>query len=337
MFSAWKAVLGAAFGIALAPLVARADEIKLLFATLTPPDYTSNTRVYAPWVEQLNAIGRGILQIDIRNGTAIANNGNVYDRVDNDVMQIAVGIPGLVGGKFPLTEVVGLPFVAEDAESSSVAYWRLYKTGLLDAEYRDIKPLALSMYLPQGVHLAKAPTSIDDLKGIRLRVVTKLSGDVIGHLNGTPMVIEPADTFSAVQRGTVDGVVMSWAGLGQLNLLEVTSYHIETPLGTGATMVFMSRKKYDSLPQAAKKLLDDNAGESFSRAYGHNFDQESREQRAPIDASSKHIVAHLSPVQDAHWRASIEPVIDNWTGSHPGGAKLLETYRALLADVKAGR
>jgi TRAP-type C4-dicarboxylate transport system substrate-binding protein len=337
MFSVWRAGFGIALAIALAPVSARADAVKLLFATLTPPDYTSNTRVYAPWAEHINAIGRGVLQIDVRNGTAIANNANVFDRVDNDVMQIAVGIPGLVGGKFPLTEVVGLPFVAEDAESSSVAYWRLYKTGLLDSEYKDIKPLALSMYLPQGVHLAKALATLDDLKGIRLRVVTKLSGDVISHLNGTPMVIEPADTFSAVQRGTVDGVVMSWAGLGQLNLLEVTSYHIETPLGTGATMVFMSRKAYEALPPDARKLLDDNSGESFSRAYGRNFDQESREQRAPIDASSKHTVVHLSPTQDARWRASIQPLIDTWTDSHPGGAKLLETYRALLADVRAGR
>lgn len=317
--------------------VAAADETRLLFATLAPAQYTSVTQVFTPWAARINAAGKGVLQIDVRNGMSLASNANVYDRVDADVIQIAVGIPGLVGGKFPLTEVVGLPFVADDAENGSVAYWRLYKTGLLDTEYKDIVPLALSMYQPQGVHLAKAPATLDDLKGIRLRVVTKLSGEVISRLGGTPMVIEPADTFGAVQRGMVDGVVMSWAGLGQLNLLDVTFYHVETPLGTGATMVFMARKKYDALPAAARQLLDANSGESYSRIFGAIFDKEAREQRASIAGSGKHIIASLTPAQDAHWRQSIEPVIAAWTASHPGGEKLLATYRELLAAAKAGR
>jgi TRAP-type C4-dicarboxylate transport system substrate-binding protein len=337
MFLPRKVALVAA-AVALAfPVAAMADEVHLIFATLAPAEYTSVTKVYMPWANRINVAGKGILQIDVRNGMALASNANVYDRVDADVIQIAAGIPGLVGGKFPLTEVVGLPFVADDAENGSVTYWRLYKAGLLDIEYKDIYPLALSMYLPQGVHLAKAPASLDDLKGIRLRVVTKLSGEVISRLGGTPEVIEPADTFSAVQRGMVDGVVMSWAGLGQLNLLDVTFYHVETPLGTGATMVFMARKKYEALPPTAKKLLDEYSGESFSRAVGRNFDEESRSQRASITASGKHTIVSLSPAQDAHWRQSIEPVIDAWVASHPGGEKLLAAYRQLLADAKAGR
>ncbi len=323
----WLAV-GSSTGIA--------DELTLTFATLTPPEYSSNTKVYTPWAERVNAAGKGVLHIDVRNGMSLANFANVYDRVNDDVVQIAVGIPGLVGGKFPLTDVVGLPFVAKDAEKASVAYWRLYKTGLLDAEYKDIVPLALSMYLPQGVHLSKPPASLDDLKGLRLRVVSKISSDVVTHLNGTPMALEPADIYGSIQRGMIDGVIMSWAGLGQLNLLEVTSYHVETPLGTGATMVFMARKKYDALPPSVRKLLDDNSGESFSRASGANFDQEAREQRGPIVASGKHQIVGLTPAQDAHWRQSIEPVVDSWTASHPGGAKLLDSYRALLAAVDAG-
>jgi TRAP-type C4-dicarboxylate transport system substrate-binding protein len=314
-----------------------AEEVTLSFATLTPPDYSSNTRVYTPWAEKVNAAGKGVVHIEVRTGMAMANFGNVYDRVAANVMQIGVGIPGLVGGKFPLTDVVGLPFVADDAENGSVAYWRLYKTGLLDAEYKDIVPLALTMYLPQGVHVAKAPASLDDLKGLRLRVVSKISSDVITRLNGTPMALEPADIYAGIQRGMIDGVIMSWAGLGQLNLLEVTNYHVDTPLGTGATMVFMARKTYDALPEAVRKILDENSGESFSRAAGANFNQEGREQLAPIVAGGKHTIVKLTPQQEARWRKDIDPVIESWEANRSGGTKLLETYRKLLADAKAGK
>ncbi len=314
-----------------------AEEVNLMFATLTPPDYSSNTRVYTPWAEKVNAAGKGVLHIEIRTGMALANSANVYDRVAANVMQIGVGIPGLVGGKFPLTDVVGLPFVTDDPETGSVAFWRLYKTGLLDAEYKDIVPLALTMYLPQAVHVAKAPASLDDLKGLRLRIVSKISSDIVTRLGGTPMALDPADIYSGIQRGMIDGVSMSWAGLGQLNLQEVTSFHIDTALGTGATMVFMARKTYDALPEAARKILDQYSGESFSRAAGANFNQEGNEQLAPIIASGKHTIVKLSPKQEAEWRQAIDPVIAAWETNHPGGAKLYETYRQLLADVKAGK
>ena len=51
-------------------------------------------------------------------------------------------------------------------------------------------------------------------------------------------------------------------------LAEVTSYHYEMRLGASTGMVFMAKKRYDALPPAAKKILDDNSGEAASRAWG---------------------------------------------------------------------
>lgn len=315
---------------------ARADELVLTFATASPAPNADTTEVFAPWAERIRADANDAVRIDIRDGVTLANPTNIYDRVVSDVAQIGLLIPSLVGGKFPLTDVVGLPFVTDDAVNASVGFWQLIKTGALDAEYKDIVPLGVALFPPQGVHLAKAPGSLDNLQGLRLRVVSKTGSESVTRLGGTPLVLDPMDQYPALQRGTLDGVVSSWLGMGVLHLTEVTAYHVETSLGTGMFMVFMTRAKYASLPDAIRQAIDKESGEALSRALGAAFEARAGKFRAPAAADpSKHVIVSLSPAQSAKWRATISPVIDNWTSTRPSGAKLLETYRTILASLEA--
>lgn len=331
-------VLGIVAALSVMGLAAaRADELVLTFATAEPAPSPDTVQVFTPWAERIAAATNHAVRIEVRDGIAIANPINMFDRVQSDVVQIGLLIPSLVGGKFPLTDMVGLPFMTEDALNASVAFWRLYKTGLLDAEYQDIVPLAMALFPPQGVHLVKAPASLDDLRGLRLRVVSKAGSESISRLGGTPQVLDPGDQYASLQRGMLDGVVSSWMGMGPLHLTEVTAYHVETSLGTGMFIVFMARSKHDALPPAIRQAIDDNSGEAMSRALAVTFDQRSINSRGPAAASDKHKIVQLMPAQSAAWRATISPVVDNWTSSHPGGTKLLETYRGLLAELKAGR
>jgi len=328
--------------VAMAALVsiraADAEELVLTFATAEPAPSPDTVAVFTPWAQRIGAATKGAVRIEVRDGIALANPTNMDDRVTSDVIQIGLLIPSLVGGKFPLTDMVGLPFVTDDTLNASVAFWRLIKTGQLDREYADIVPLAVALFPPQGVHLVKAPATLDNLQGLRLRVVSKAGSETIARLGGTPLVLDPGDQYASLQRGVIDGVVSSWMGMGPLHLTEVTAYHIETSLGTGMFMVFMAKAKHDSLPPAIRQAIDDNSGEPMSRAMAATFEQRSRQSRAPAAAApDKHKIVQLSSSQNAAWHATILPVIDAWTGAHPGGAKLLESYRQILADVKAGK
>ena len=69
-----------------------------------------------PWAERINEQGKGVVKIDIRDGLALANLTNAYERVVNDVVQIAWTLPGYVAGKFPRTQVTSLPFVSGNGE-----------------------------------------------------------------------------------------------------------------------------------------------------------------------------------------------------------------------------
>ena len=318
--------------------VARADETSLLFATTEPAGSDDSMKVFSPWTQKIAEATNNAVKIDLREGIAIANSTNIYDRVQSDVMQIGILIPSLIGGKFPLTDVAGLPFLTDDSVNASAAFWRLYKTGALDTDYKDIVPLGFGLFPPQDVMLSKVPATLDNLQGLRIRVVGKLSSELIERLGGTPLVLDPSDQYTALERHTIDGVISSWMSLAPLHLIDVTSYHVETSLGTGMFIVFMSRAKFNSLPANVRQALEANSGESLSRAIGIGFEARATASRAQALASpSKHTIVQLSPAQSAKWAQTITPTIDAWTASHPGGAELLASYRRILADVKAGK
>ena len=60
--------------------------------------------------------------------STLANFGNVYERVQDDVVQIGWAIHQVVAGKFPLSEVAGLPFVEDGFQRASLALNRLVET-----------------------------------------------------------------------------------------------------------------------------------------------------------------------------------------------------------------
>src|SRR6185437_15455834 len=126
-----------------------------------------------------------------------------------------------VAGKFPLSEVPAVPFLVKSAQAGSVAFWRLYKTGLLDSEYDQIVPLATGMLGAGGLHLSAPLKSIDDLGGLKLIVAGQMQSKTIAALGGAPISIPLTDEYQAVQRKTVDGVIIGWGGVRSFKLQQV--------------------------------------------------------------------------------------------------------------------
>ena len=316
---------------------ALAEEVNLLFGTTLPPVVHLNMRVLHPWAERINQQGKGVLHIEVRDGEAIANLGNFYSRVQDDVIQISWGLQSAIAGKFPRSAVTGLPFEVKNAEEGSVALWRLFATGILDAEYDEVQPLYLITFPPGGLHMAKPMKRLETLAGLKLANGSKVGADTISRLGGAPISMVTSEYYTAIQRGMVDGAAVQWTAMQPFKLADVTFFHVEAELNSTAGMVFMNKKKYLALPPAARKLIDDNSGEAQSRVYGKFWDDVNAEGREATKAlGAKHQIVNLPPEAEAKWRQAITPLAADWVKSAPDGEKVLATFRAKVAEVRAG-
>jgi TRAP-type C4-dicarboxylate transport system substrate-binding protein len=227
--------------------------------------------------------------------------------------------------------------MAKSAADASQALWRLYKQGLLDAEYADLHPLMLIALTPSGIHMSHPLKSLDNLGGAKLVIASKVNSDAITLLGGAPLSIPLSEMYEAIQRGAADGAAVAWTSFDPFKLAEVTNYHVDTRLGTSSAMMFMTKATYDSLSPAAKRAVDAHAGEAESRAFGDWWDGERKVGKdMTIARGDKRTIVNLTPEQTAAWQTKLEPLIDNWAHNAPNGEIILAAYRGELAKIEAG-
>lgn len=307
---------------------------RLIFTSLSPAG-SDNSAFFNAWAQRVNERSNGALKIEVRDGLTLAHFGNMYDRVQNDVVQIGWAIHQVVAGKFPLSEVAGLPFVSSGGPEASLALYRLHKSGLLDEEYSEVVPLIFSVFGAAQLHFGKAPASTQDLSSLKVGVAGKVPSQMVAQLGGTPISMRPEDWYETLQRGTVDAGITSWAAFVPYRLQEVTSFHLEAPLGQSTSMFFMSRKRFDALSPEARKALEEVAAESTTREFGTFFFEQWEKARARVVADSKHKIVQMNQTQVEAWQAKAQPVLAEWVNGQAGRDKALEAYRNFYAEEKS--
>jgi len=325
----------AVFALSVGVQAASAQETRLLFTSLSPAG-SPNSQFFNSWAQRVNDQSGGALKIDVRDGTALANFGNSYDRVLSDVVQIGWVQPAFIAGKFPLSEVTNLPFMTDDDVNCSLALWRYYKSPVMAAELQDVVPIWASCLAQSGLHFAKAPRSDTELNGLKMRVAGKVPSQIVERMGGTPVSMTAESIYEALQRGTIDGMVTSWAAFEPYKFAEVAFYHVEVPIGSNPSMFMMSRKKYESLPPAARKALDDNSGEAIVREAAKHFAAQAARARAAVAQLPNHKIVTPPPAQLAALKEKLNPIVVDWAKERPGADKAVETFRQIYAQVKAG-
>ena len=324
----------ASLALALATFTSAAQAqtpVVLRFTTLSPPNWLGVVQMMRPWAQKVTAESKGTIDIQLVDGFSLGNYANVYDRVLDDVIQISWGSPSAMGGLFPKTDVVSLPFLGDGSEKASAALWKLYADGLIADEYKAIKPLGMFVPPQSGIHTRKNKiTSLADLQGLRLRAGGKALNDVVSALGATPNSINVGEVYTALQRGTIDGTVLPWTAFDAFKLQEVTFEHLDITMGSGALIIFMSQKKFDALPEDARKAIEANSGESMSRTMGKLFDNDREKERQNISTMKGHAVNELAPDELARWKAKVQPVVDGWGKTVPNGEKVIQAFSAMM-------
>lgn len=327
--------LSAFAAAAMGTTAVSAAEVTLRFATTNPSFVHLNKQILHPWAKRINEQAKGVLKIDVRDGKAIANHLNYYDRVMSDVVQIAWGLQSVIPAKLPLSQGVALPFLYDKSEPASTAFWRLYDQGTFGKEYDDMQPLMLILFPQSGIQLRKETKAIGDLKGLKLTTSSRWVGEWIKLQGAAPISIVISEAYEALQRGTVDGIVTPFTAMQPFKFPEVTNYHIDAAVGGSGAHVFMTKKKFKSLPAKAREILSANSGEKQSRLFGAFWDRVQQSGRK-MAAASGTVVEPPADVA-ARWRAQAEKVQEQWIKAVPGGAKVVKAFRTALAKEQAGK
>jgi TRAP-type C4-dicarboxylate transport system substrate-binding protein len=212
------------------------------------------------WSEQLEKGSGGRLTVKRFPSAQMGPTPAHYDFARTGQADVSWFLHGGTPGRFPLTEIINLPFMVGSSEIGTKV---LNDPGLrgkyLDAEHKGIKVLMLFTHQPGGPHTTKkAIRNLDDFKGLRLRFASPTVRDLVAALGATPVGVPPTEIAEQLSKGTIDGAFMDYGGVGiAFKLGGTIKYSTELYAYVTSFGLGMNEDFWAKLPPDLKKLVTD--------------------------------------------------------------------------------
>ena len=249
------AAVTAALVLQAAAAVAQPIELKLAYFV---GDQHAMSQWLIKWANGLEKDSGGRIVVKRFPGSQMGPVQQHYDFARNGQADVAWFLHGATPGRFPLTEIVQVPYLVGSSEiGTKVLNDPELRAKYLDAEHKGVKVLLLLTHQPGNVHTTKKPIrTVEDMKGLRLRFASPTIRDFVAALGGTPVGVLPTEQVEQLQKGTIDGVFIDYGGAGiAFKMGGVIKYSTEMYSYVSSFGVAMNQDFWNKLPPDLQVLV----------------------------------------------------------------------------------
>jgi len=299
----------AAISVAFMPTLTGAETLKV--STFVPPNHAFN-KMLTSWGEELSEKSGGELTLEIFPSGQLGPPPRQFDLVASGAADISVVLHAATPGRFPITELVAMPFTTPSVGAESAATSRRLTEiapEYLAAEHEGMKILWMAVTPPLKIHMADAdPSSLDAFKGLRVRYAGSTWQQIFEILGASPVPVSPPGTADALNKGVVDGASFPFEATKSFDLAPMLKYSLEPGIASATFAVIMSQASYDKLPAEMQTLIDETTGPDRAAAFGALWDKGEAEARQYLvdagvnivslpDAAAEELKVKLSPIR----------------------------------------
>jgi TRAP-type C4-dicarboxylate transport system substrate-binding protein len=301
-----------------------AQVIKLTFADQNPTTGWGPTNAVQPWVKKVEEATKNRVKIDIFPAQTLAKGPDIWNAVKSGVADMGWCWHGYWPDMTPLSDILHLPGLSfKSAEQASEVLWRLYeKFPAIQREYKDFQLLLLYAGDPRFLITNKKQIkTLEDIKGMKMRTPGGPPTDQMKALGAVPLLIPMPDVYQSLDKGVVDGNVISWEAIYSFRLYEVVKYYTFAPLTSTYFSIPMNKQKWESLPKDIQEAIMSVSGLEAAKFWGRNFFD--TVEAAVVENAKKGgytmIRYTLPPEEVERWvRVSGEPVWKEWVKKMEG-------------------
>lgn len=315
----------------------------LTASSWVPPSHPLTAGMLVPWTKEVEAATRGRVKFNVLPKAPVAA-PQTFDAVKDGVIDVSFTVQGYTPGRFVLTKMAEFGFLGDSAESTSVAYQRMYTRHLakLD-EHKGVKVIAVFTHGPGEMYSVNKPiASVADLQGMKIRVGGGVVNDITKALGASPLLKPANEAYQMMQSGVADGIFFPPESIQSFKLQGLIKHATFVPGGLYNTsfVMMMNEAKYNALSQADRDAIDKLSGEHFAHLAGTAWDKADASGIEAIKAAGINIQT-ASPAFVAEIKTRIDPVEQAWYAEVKpkgvDGAALMKEFRAEIAKVAAGK
>jgi TRAP-type C4-dicarboxylate transport system substrate-binding protein len=211
------------------------------------------------WMHRVEKLSGGDLTFQHFPAGQLAKASELLQKVQDNVAQAGYVGTGYASAELPLNNAPMLPGQVDDVVAASQAYWKLLKSdSLMRKEFINagVVPVYAILLPPYQMVLNRPPAmSLAAFKGLKLRTTGSIAL-VAEALGASPVNMASPESYLAMQRGTLDGTVLSVTSVEPYKLNEVTkSISTNGKFGSFGITVVMNADTYNNLSQKDKNAI----------------------------------------------------------------------------------
>ena len=301
--------------------VCSAKPITLTFANQNPDTSWSGMNAIGPWARQVEEATNGKVKIQIYYSQTLTKGRDTWGATKAGITDIGWCFHGYWPGMTPIADVISLPALPfKTAEKGSEALWKLYeKYPSIQKEFADNKILLLFTSNPYIlISTKKQVKTIEDIKGMKIRMSGGPPTEMLKALGGTPMLIPMPDNYISMQKGVIDGMGAPWEAIHGFRLYEVAKYYTATPFPAVYFSIAMNKNKWNKLPKDVQDGMMSVSGLEGSKFWGRNFFDTAKDGvMKKVEATGKSIEIYNLPADERQrWLDKAgKPIWEKWVKS----------------------
>ena len=241
----------------------KAQAIELKMAHFMSPMHIQHQKSFVPFTQKVEELTGGKVKIKIYPGGALGRPKQLPDAVKTGVTDIAFIIPSYTTGRFPRISAFDLPSIFDSAVHTTKVVYDLYDK-YLAGDFKDYKVLWLYSCGPGHLHSVTSPIeTVGDLKGMKLRTPSAYMTKALKLLGANPVGMPISKLQMSLQKKVIDGMLTPWSAVEDFKFWDLIKYLTEVNMYTMPMAVVMNKEKFDSLPDSAKRAIEQASGKQW--------------------------------------------------------------------------
>jgi len=176
-----------------------------------------------------------------------------------------------------------------------------------------------------------------DMEGLEIRASGADAADVVSTLLGTPVVMPMSESYEALQKGTVDGILCPTEVHENFRLAEVLDYTTNLYLYMSPEFpLYMNWDSYNSLPANLQGVIDRNM--QWAQEDGDNMWSSIDETAIKFTLNLKpgYKFTDLTPAELETWHTPMRALMQRWADELDAeglpGTKVLDFVQAKVKE-----
>jgi TRAP-type transport system periplasmic protein len=233
--------------------------ITLVFAIFEAQNSAQSMGTLVPFINEVEKRTGGRVKLEPHWNGELVNIMDAYSAVVDGTVDLAYDIPLMHAGLFDMDAINS--FCRYDSvcwKPSRVYYELTQQFPELQVQFKDVKCIYNGATFQASIATTKKPiTKLEDCKGVKILGSSALAGQRFEALGMIPVSVPPADSFTSLQKGTIDATPQSTWMLIDWNEGEVTHYVVNASASTPLFTIVMNKNKWNSLPADIQKVFED--------------------------------------------------------------------------------